>query len=350
MAGLKDSYDRFVAYDPEGYDHPSLTKAFNDLAKSSVGRDILRYYRDELKGPIYVTNRLPPNVLGETTFSDIAVQPGVDAETLAHEMRHAYQNHAMQLHEQTPYNPFFNHIQTRMVEADAFSFACLNAITRWHEAGYKSVLDVTKNIPRPRTDNEAVYLMAFHAASLRNFDPDYMPQLMRKIFERYYGMIATDDREECYEQRAMDHSVRLYRMMDKYINPTMMDKAIRVGVMGLLTTTSLCSFGFGYLEPAIIGVSGMALKGWFDKSREHAASRITQDFNQTTKLIDDLAEKLGHIPGMKANYLTGTNDLKLSDPFFTHLMRPEHHAQHKEWQDKIQAGIDRRTLSSHAPK
>jgi|GEM_PF-4379480 hypothetical protein len=348
MAGITDLYRRFANHDPEGYDHPSLTKAFNDLAKSPIGRDIVRYYKDELRGPLFVTDDLPPGVLGQTTYSEIVVHTGASAETLAHEMRHAYQNHAMKLHGPLPYNPFYNHIQTRMIEADAFSFACLNAITRWRETGYKTVEDVINNEPDIRTENEAVYLIAFHAATVKDFDPDFMPRLMRKIFERYYGMIAVTPGISSYEQRAMDHGVHVYKIMDKYINPSRQNKLISGGIMGLLATTSLCSIGLGYFEPAALSLSGMFLKDIFDTSTRRAKDRIVTDFSKTTEMIDELTEKLGVIPGMKGNYLIQPNDIKLSDPFFTHVMNPKHHDLHKEWSGRIQAGIDRRALSNNA--
>lgn len=350
MAGIKDSYRRFVHHDPEGFDHPSLTQAFNDLAKSPVGRDIVRYYKDELQGSLYVTDHLPPGVLGETRGSDIVVHRGASADTLAHEMRHAYQNHAMGLYVTPTYNPFYNHIQTRMVEADAFSFACLNAITRWREAGYKTVQAAIENDLPSGNEDKAIYLVAFHAATTKNFDPDFMPRLMRKIFERYYTTIAITPGKESYEQRAMDHNVRVYKIMDRYINPSRASKVVSAGITGLLATTSLCSVGFGYLEPAMLGVSGMFLKDMLDTSSRRTTSRIIRDFGKTTEMLDALTEKLGVIPGIKGNYLNNLNDIKLSDPFFTELMNPEHHKIHNEWQTKIQAGIDRRALSNAGPK
>lgn len=350
MSGLKNSYQKYMDHDPEGFDHPSLTKGFNDLAKSPIGRNIVRYYREELKAPLYVSNDLPPGVLGETWHSEIIVTPGANAEMLAHEMRHAYQNHAMKLHDRLIYNPFFHHTQTRMIEADAFAFACLNAITRWREMGYRSASEVLLKEPKPTTENEAVYLFAFQTAQNKNFDPEFMPRLMRKTFERYYFMIAAASHPTSYEQRAMDHGVRLYKAIDDTINPPRLRKLTHAGISGLLATTALFSTGFGLWEPAILCLTGLGIKAAFERVNHHSIARITDDFNNTTQLIDGLCEKLGGIPGIEGNYLTNPKDIKLSAPFFTEMISPKHLAIHKEWQDKIQAGIKRRAPANDGPK
>jgi hypothetical protein len=350
MNGLKTTYQRFVKHDPEGYDHPSLTKAFNDLAKSPVGRDILKYYRDDLKGPLMVYDGLPPGVYGETSYSDIIVRSGVSADTLAHEMRHAYQFHDMCIQDTPIFNPFFSHMMVRMIEADAFSFGCLNAITRWNEIGYKTYFDVLQNETDIHSEHEAVHLRAFHAASLKNFDPDVMPRLMRKVFDIYYRKIATTNSESSYEQRAMESSVRLYQYMDKRINPSRESKILRTGISGLLGTSTLCSIGFGYPELAFLGVSALVAKGVMETMEENTTLRMIDDFGKTKELIDGLAEKLGVIPGMKENYLTNKGDLKLSDPVYTHLMDQNHHKLHQEWQDKIQDGIKKRGPSINGPR
>ncbi len=307
MTSPLDHLKRFIIPEPQGYDHPSLKDSFNKLAQSPHGRQA-RAFCEQQDYEILINDEMDEKTLAFCNYYNISVRTGSSYGTLAHEMRHAFQIHGLGTHMGAgQYNPLFRHMEIRMTEADAFTFTCLVKLSRWKELGYKQA-DIWAN---DIDDTNKLELNAYAAYTNNNYNPKILLEILRRVFNYYYETIAASSgvMNETYEERGMEVASRHYEKLEQALMPPKT-------LMGIIK------------------------KNLFSESHKTALQDKIAEYENTKKLVDGLAERLGQIPGLDGNYLTDTVGYKLSEPIYLGLARPEVFKFHADWHQRIQAQIN----------
>lgn len=307
MTSLLDHIKRFAQLEPSGYDHPSLKESFNKLTQSPFGRQA-KAFSQQQDYEIIINDKMQETILGSCDYYNIYVRTGATYDTLAHEMRHAFQIHALGTHVGTGgYNPLFRHMEVRMTEADAFTFSCLVKLSRWKELGYKQA-DICAN---DIDDTNNLDLGVYAAYANKNYDPKVLLEILRRVFDYYYKTIATASgvMDETYEKRGMEVAALSYQKLEEALTPPKT-------MMGVIRNTL------------------------FSSRHKTAVNEKITEYQDTKRLVDNLAERLGQIPGLEANYLTDTTGYKFSEPAYLGLAMPEVFKFHADWHQKIQAQIN----------
>ncbi len=308
-------FQRFAKPPLRGYDHPSLKDAFNKMAQSPFGQNAVDYCKS-LSYPIIVTDDMEDGTQGTCSHERIRVRPNSNYGTLAHEMRHAFQMHALKMHQGDSGNPIFNHMQVRMTEAVAFTFSSLVKLSRWKECGYTA----DTNLMAIEDGVLPIEKMAFTAYAAQQFMPSVLPKILKHIFTYYYTMIANADPDRSvYEKTGMRAAKESYQQLDRLLNPPF-DKSKQADLSDRISR---------------------ALYEWAWKGE--LEYRLAQ-YNKTAELIDNFAKSLGTVPGLEKNYLTETQGPKLSDPAYLGILGKKAAACHQEWGRKIADGMARRNL------
>ena len=305
---LRSVFQRFAKPSLRGYDHPTLTDAFNKMAQSPFGQKAVDYCKS-LSYPIYVTDDMEDGTLGTCSYDRIRVRPNSTYGTLAHEMRHAFQMHALETHQGESGNPILDHMKVRMTEADAFTFSCLVKMARWKELGYDSETDLIA----AEKGTHAIERMAYKVYATQKFHPALLLEVLKQVFNYYYQSIANAaEGHDGYEKTGLRAAERSYRELDNLLNPKWDTLAFRL---------------------------------FFKKAQDEELQEKLKQYRSTSELIDNFAKTLGQISGLDGNYLTDTRGGKLSSPAYIGLLSDKASAFYKEWHQKIMDGVARRGLS-----
>jgi hypothetical protein len=304
---LRSVFQRFAKPSLRGYNHPSLTDAFNKMAQSPVGQKAVDYCKS-LSYPLYVTDEMEDGTLGTCSPERIEVRPNSTYGTLAHEMRHAFQMHALETHEGDSGNPILEHMKVRMTESDAFTFSCLVKMARWKELGYAADTDLLAT----EKDTYAIERLAYKVYATQNFHPQLLLEVLRQVFNYYYLTIAqAAGHKDNYEKSGMRAAERSYRKLDNLLNPSWDTLAFRL---------------------------------FYKKEQDEELQGRLKQYRNTSELIDNFAKTLGNVPGLEGNYLTDTRGSKLSSPAYIGVLSKKAAAFHQEWHQKIIDGLTRNGL------
>ena len=313
MRSLFKNLKRLVSPVPPGYDHPALKDMFNKLAQSPFGRQAVAYCKRRDYEIIVTDKMAEKNILGTCSYTDIQLRPDATSGTMAHEMRHAFQMHGLETHAGGLFNPVFKHMEVRMTEADAFTYTCLVKMSRWKELGYEPQdIYLEKD---ELNDTDSIEIKAYAAYARKEFDPAVLLEILRRVFNYHYEIITVSSSSirEGYERRGMEAAERAYQRLEDALMPpqTMME---------------------------------VVMNALFGRDRQAGLKTMVAEYNNTAALIDDLAERLGQVPGLKGNYLTDTTGPKLSSSYYVGLAMPDVLQFHAERHRKIETQMNRHKL------
>lgn len=276
-----------------GYDHPSLKKAFNDAAQSVKGLAAIDHCKN-IGFPLQVTNSLDKKELGICTPDGMSVRPGSGFRTIAHEARHAFQMATLGILFTEINSPLPRHIISRMMEADAHAFTSLVAIERWHTLGYQP-----DTLPEQElADAHPEELFGLAVYSLMKLDPSWEAQLMRSLFNYHFESLKYAPHYESTYLAAADY---LYHCL--YEN--------------------------------------LATWQWIPIPSRADRARMIDEFLHPEKLILLAAEKLGQVLTLETNYMMGSG-AEFGPADYKNAFSPFVENIHAEWQEKINRLIARK--------
>ena len=271
----------------DGYSHPSLTQAFNDVALSPKGLAVVNHCR-AIKFPLQVCTSFREKILGDCSPAKMRVLAGTGFRTIAHESRHAFQIATQGVQDNHLASPLPYHIIGRMMEADAAAFTSMVAIERWHSLGYTAPEKLPPEELKGADPGEILGLTIYDHLKK---NPRWEAHLMRTLFQYHYDRLQNNT---FYESKFMKTAAFMYAQIHD----------------------DLSNFK------------------WFPFPNKKERAQIIDNFQNPEKIILPAIEKLGCVLTLDVNYLTETRPA-LTPPGLMKAFHPSVQELHDVWQGKI---------------